>query len=78
MKKTFICNESDFNLWKSTIEKRYFKNFGLIHFEVERPKEYPVIAVSTEYEVQVDAHCMPNTLCKAILVYPSDFSVVKK
>jgi len=81
MDKTIFFNEHDFNLWKNTIEERYFKKTVAVlgfHFNVEQPKEYPVIAVTDIYESQIDSHCMPFKLCRAILVYPSDFKIVQK
>lgn len=76
MKKIVFQDEREFNVWFDEV-KAYNKQHAYYNSEtvgMERPKEYPVMAIYRISSYTVDAHCSPATEYDYILVYPSDFT----
>lgn len=66
-----LNNDSEFNAWKSNIDKQYPS--GLDHFNPRVPKAYPVLVLYYMYEIEIDAHFAPIKQCGFDYVYPAEF-----
>ena len=71
MKRLMLNNNSEFNAWKSNIDKQYPS--GLDHFNPRVPKAYPVLVLYYMHEISIDAHFAPIKKCEFDYVYPAEF-----
>ena len=59
MKRLMLNNNSEFNAWKSNIDKQYPSGLG--HFNPRVPKSYPVLVLYYMYEIGIYAHLLQSS-----------------